>query len=50
VAIFDLTEGPVEFVDTRDNKRVGEKKLVPFLTIRGGRPFGRPSLPIPFVY
>jgi dihydroorotase len=50
VAIFDLVDGPVEFVDTRNNKRNGAKKLVPALTVRGGRPFGRPPLPIPFLY
>ena len=50
VAIFDLVDGPVEFVDTRNNKRSGAKKLVPALTVRGGRPFGRPPLPIPFLY
>ncbi len=50
VAIFDLVDGPVEFVDTRNHKRSGARKLVPALTVRGGRPFGRPPLPIPFLY
>jgi len=50
IAILDLVSGPVEFVDTRGNKRSGQQKLVPHLTIRGGRPFGRPPLPVPFVY
>jgi dihydroorotase len=50
VAIFDLVDGPVEFVDTRNNKRTGTKKLVPVLTVKAGRPFGRPPLPIPFTY
>lgn len=49
VAIFDLVDGPVEFVDTMKHTRSGTKTLVPFLTIRGGRPFGRPY-PSPFVY
>jgi dihydroorotase len=49
IAIMDLVDGPVEFVDTRSNKRTGTKKLLPALTIRGGRPFGRPPLPAPFV-
>jgi dihydroorotase len=49
IAIFDLVDGPVEFVDTRNNKRAGTKKLVPVLTVKGGRPFGRPY-PVPFVY
>src|SRR6266436_4351689 len=50
VAIFDLLDGPVEFVDTKNNKRNGTKKLVPVLTVKAGRPFGRPPLPIPFTY
>jgi dihydroorotase len=50
VSIFELVDGPVEFVDTRNNRRSGTKKLVPVLTIRGGRPFGRPPLPVPFLY
>ncbi len=50
ISIFDLVDGPVEFVDTRNNKRSGNKKLVPVLTIRGGRPYRRPPLPIPFLY
>ena len=50
VAVFDVVDGAVEFVDTRNNKRTGTRKLVPFLTVRGGRPFGRPPLPLPFTY
>jgi len=50
IALMDVVDGPVEFVDTRNNKRSGTKKLVPWLTIRGGRPFGRPPLPTPFVF
>jgi dihydroorotase len=50
LAILDLIDGPVEFVDTRNNKRNGTKKLIPVLTVRGGRPFGRPPLPVPFTY
>ncbi|PYO47692.1 MAG: amidohydrolase, partial [Candidatus Rokuibacteriota bacterium] len=47
VAIFDYSDGPaVEFVDTRQNKKSGTKKLVPVLTVKDGRPFGRPY-PIP---
>jgi dihydroorotase len=50
VAIFDYVEGPsVEFVDTRNNKKSGTKRLVPVLTVKGGRPFGRPYS-IPFSY
>jgi dihydroorotase len=47
VAIFELVEGPVEFVDTRKNQRTGTRKLVPVLTVRAGVPFGRPY-PTPF--
>jgi dihydroorotase len=49
LSIMEVVDGPVEFVDTRNNKRTGQRKLLPFLTIRGGRPFGRPPLPTPFV-
>ncbi len=50
VAVFDYVDGPaVEFVDTRNNRKNGTKKLVPVLTVKGGRPFGRPY-PFPFVY
>jgi dihydroorotase len=50
VAIFDYVDGPsVEFVDTRNNKKSGTRKLVPVLTVKGGRPFGRPYS-IPFSY
>ena len=50
VSIFDLLDGPTEFVDTRNNKRSGTKKLVPWLTVKGGRPWGRPPMPFPFTY
>jgi dihydroorotase len=50
LAIFDLIDGPVDFVDTRNNKRSGTRKLIPVLTVKGGRPYGRPPLPIPFTY
>jgi dihydroorotase len=50
LAIFDLVDGPVEFVDTRNNRRAGTRKLVPLLTVKGGRPYGRPPLPTPFLY
>src|SRR5690242_10220167 len=36
LAIFDLVDGPVEFVDTRSNKRSGTRKLVPVLTVKAG--------------
>ena len=50
LAIMELVDGPVEFVDTRNNKRTGRQKLVPYLTVRAGRPYGRPPLPVPFIY
>jgi dihydroorotase len=50
IAIMEAVDGPVDFVDTRQNTRRGNKKLIPVLTIRGGRPFGRPPLPTPFTF
>jgi len=50
LAIFDLVDGPVEFGDTRNNRRAGTRQLVPVLTVKGGRPYGRPPLPTPFLY
>ncbi len=35
--------------DTRNNRKSGTKKLVPVLTVKGGRPFGRPY-PVPFSF
>ncbi len=42
IAIMELVEGPVAFVDTRDNKRDGRAFLKPVQTVTGGVPFGRP--------
>ena len=42
VAILDLVEGPVTFVDTRNNKRDGKAYLKPVQTVINGVPFGRP--------
>ncbi|MBR1201787.1 MULTISPECIES: amidohydrolase family protein [unclassified Bradyrhizobium] len=42
VAIMDLIEGPVSFVDTRNNKRDGNLQLKPVQTVVNGVPFGRP--------
>lgn len=50
VSILDVVEGPVEMVDTMKNTRRGSKRLVPVLTVRAGRPFGRPPLPLSFTY
>jgi len=42
VSIMELVEGPVSFVDTRNNKREGKAYLKPVQTVTGGVPFGRP--------
>jgi dihydroorotase len=42
VTVLDVVEGPVEFVDTRNNKRAGKVHLRPVNTVRGGIAFGRP--------
>jgi dihydroorotase len=42
VAIMELVEGPVSFVDTRNNKRDGKVFLKPIQTVINGVPFGRP--------
>ena len=42
VAIMEFVEGPVSFVDTRNNKRDGKAHLKPAQTVTAGVPFGRP--------
>ena len=42
VAIMELVEGPVSFVDTRNNTRNGRAHLKPVQTVTAGVPFGRP--------
>ena len=42
VAIMELVEGPVSFVDTRSNRREGRAHLKPVQTVTAGVPFGRP--------
>jgi dihydroorotase len=42
VSLLDLVEGPVEFVDTRNNKRQGRAHLRPAGAVVAGVPFGRP--------
>jgi dihydroorotase len=42
VSIMELVEGPVSFVDTRNNKRDGHAYLKPVQTVTAGIPFGRP--------
>ena len=40
--ILEVVEGPVEFVDTRNNKRSGKVHIRPVQTVAGGVAFGRP--------
>jgi dihydroorotase len=42
VSILELVEGPVSFVDTRNNKREGKVHLKPVHTVAAGVVFGRP--------
>ena len=42
VSIMELVEGPVTFVDTRNNKRDGKLLLKPVQTVINGVAFGRP--------
>lgn len=49
IAIFDIVEGPVKFVDTLNHFRDGNRYLKPVQTIRAGRPFGGPY-PSPFMF
>jgi dihydroorotase len=40
--LLELVNGPVEFVDTRNNKRQGKVLLKPANTVVNGVPFGQP--------
>jgi dihydroorotase len=42
VAIMEVVEGEVTFVDTRNNTRTGRSYLKPVQTVTAGIPFGRP--------
>jgi dihydroorotase len=42
VSILEVVNGPVEFVDTRNNKRQGKMHLKPAQTVVAGIAFGRP--------
>ena len=42
VAIMEVVEGEVAFVDTRNNTRTGRAFLKPVQTVTAGVPFGRP--------
>ena len=42
VSLMEVVEGPVSFVDTRNNKRDGKMYLKPMATVVAGVAFGRP--------
>jgi len=42
LSLVELVEGPVEFVDTRNNRRQGKLHLRPSAVVLAGVPFGRP--------
>jgi len=42
LSILDVVEGPVLFVDTRNNERNGKVYLMPWNTVVAGVAFGRP--------
>ena len=42
VTMLEIVEGPVEFVDTRNNKRTGKVYVKPVQTVAAGIAFGRP--------
>ena len=42
ITMLELVEGPVEFVDTRNNKRAGKSVVRPVQTVAAGIAFGRP--------
>ena len=42
VSLLEVAEGPVEFVDTRNNKRQGKVHLKPSGVVLAGVPYGRP--------
>jgi dihydroorotase len=42
VSLLEVVEGPVEFVDTRNNKRQGKMHLKPSGVVMAGVPYGRP--------
>jgi dihydroorotase len=47
LSLVEIVEGPVDFVDTRQNQRKGQRWIKPVLTVKAGRPFGTPY-PAPF--
>jgi dihydroorotase len=49
LSMVEIVEGPVDFVDTRQNQRKGQRWIKPVQTVKAGRPFGRPY-PLPFAW
>jgi dihydroorotase len=46
VAVFSLAEGNFEFVDVKEQKRIGHRKLIPIATVKAGRIYGSASTPV----
>lgn len=42
VSVLEVIEGPVDFVDTRNNKRQGRVHIKPATVVLAGVPYGRP--------
>jgi dihydroorotase len=42
ISLLEVVDGPVEFVDTRNNKRQGKVQIKPAGVVLAGVPFGRP--------
>jgi dihydroorotase len=42
ISLIEVVEGPIEFVDTRNNKRQGKMHLKPAGVVMAGVPYGRP--------
>jgi dihydroorotase len=42
VSVLEVVDGPVPFVDTRNNTRTGQRYFRPVHTVTAGVPFGRP--------
>jgi dihydroorotase len=42
VSLLEVVDGPIEFVDTRNNKRQGKIQIKPAGVVLGGVPYGRP--------
>lgn len=49
LSLVEIVAGPVDFVDTRQNQRKGQRHIKPMQTVKAGRPFGRPY-PQPFAW